>query len=252
MKIRVLSDLHFESNGILQFDEVDCDVVVLAGDIFNRHKILNTHTIHALESFKQPIIAVAGNHEFYHGWFPNDYMSIKRVVNQAGGYFLELDSMQLGDTLFLGCTLWTDYQLYGDDVSEKICNGLMVDHKLIYCDGVGKEPIPATPTNFKSMHEYSVNWLERELIQAKNKVVIITHHAPSEHSIHRDVKGHQINPAFASNLDWLIEKYQPVLWIHGHTHYSCNYYIKKTQVVCNPYGNKSKNPFFDPNLVVDV
>ena len=45
------------------------------------------------------------------------------------------------------------------------------------------------------------------------------------------------NPAaFASSLEGLIEEYQPILWIHGHTHDPFDYELFATRVVCNPRG----------------
>lgn len=34
----------------------------------------------------------------------------------------------------------------------------------------------------------------------------------------------------------LIEKYQPTLWIHGHTHEKADYMIGNTRIVSNPRG----------------
>ena len=45
------------------------------------------------------------------------------------------------------------------------------------------------------------------------------------------------------------------LWIHGHTHASCDYIIPETgcRVVCNPHGYQRENgEYFDPALVVEV
>ena len=46
----------------------------------------------------------------------------------------------------------------------------------------------------------------------------ITHHAPTPRSIAARFHGSALNPAFASNLERLIARYQPALWIRGHMH----------------------------------
>lgn len=66
--------------------------------------------------------------------------------------------------------------------------------------------------------------------------VVVTHHAPSIHSIVDRYKSNPVSAAFASNLDELILEYQPRIWIHGHTHESFDYRIGKARVVCNPRG----------------
>jgi Icc-related predicted phosphoesterase len=63
-----------------------------------------------------------------------------------------------------------------------------------------------------------------------------------------------LNPAFASGLEDVIEKYQPDLWIHGHTHVPCDYELCGTRVVCNPrgYPNEISSDGFAPDLVVEI
>ena len=59
MKLHVLSDLHLSQAG---FDppDTDADVVVLAGDIARPRE-----AIAWARRFRQPVLYVAGNHEFY-------------------------------------------------------------------------------------------------------------------------------------------------------------------------------------------
>jgi hypothetical protein len=44
------------------------------------------------------------------------------------------------------------------------------------------------------------------------------------------------------------------VWIHGHTHDSCDYVEEGTRVVCNPrgYGPFELNAAFDPILTIEV
>jgi hypothetical protein len=62
-----------------------------------------------------------------------------------------------------------------------------------------------------------------------------------------------MSPAFSSDLEALMMRYQPDLWIHGHTHDSFDYQIGRTRVICNPAGySYEPNPEFKWDLVVDL
>jgi Icc-related predicted phosphoesterase len=62
--------------------------------------------------------------------------------------------------------------------------------------------------------------------------------------------------AFASNLEDLILRHQPELWVHGHIHHVRDYPIGDTRVVCNPRGylaaGWSERTGFVEDLVIDV
>ena len=60
------------------------------------------------------------------------------------------------------------------------------------------------------------------------------------------------NGAYASNLEGVVEDGRPALWVHGHTHDSCDYTLGDTGVVCNPRGYDDENTAFDRQLVVEV
>ena len=62
-----------------------------------------------------------------------------------------------------------------------------------------------------------------------------------------------MNPAFASNLEPLIARYQPAPWIHGHMHNSVDLTLGATRVLANPGGyDAAENPEYDPELCVEV
>lgn len=52
-----------------------------------------------------------------------------------------------------------------------------------------------------------------------------------------------MNPAFACDLSDLIVRYQPEVWIHGHTYESFDYYVGGTRVV--------RNRNFDLGMVIE-
>ena len=84
------------------------------------------------------------------------------------------------------------------------------------------------------------------------KTVVVTHHAPSSQSVHPRYARDLLTPAFASNLEKLMDGDRAALWIHGHMHESFDYEIYDTRVVCNPrgYAPRALAPDFRPDLVV--
>lgn len=73
--------------------------------------------------------------------------------------------------------------------------------------------------------------------------------------LHNEFSPLDLRPAGdASNLDDLVEASGAVLWVHGHTHASCDYRIGRTRVVCNPrgYHPDGLNSDFDPDFIVEV
>ena len=100
------------------------------------------------------------------------------------------------------------------------------------------------------------HFVEEELVRAENageRAVVITHHAPSRRSIRRWFQDDPLNPAFASDLDRLIERYQPALWVHGHMHDPADERLGKTRLVANPVGYAhERKRGFDPTLCINL
>jgi hypothetical protein len=112
-----------------------------------------------------------------------------------------------------------------------------------------------TPFDCLRLHNESRAFLEAELAEPFDGVsIVMTHHAPSGRSLPGFRHGDPISAAYASDLETLIEKTRPQLWVHGHIHTSSDYRIGATRVVCNPRGYfpHQLNPDFDPALVVEV
>jgi Icc-related predicted phosphoesterase len=86
------------------------------------------------------------------------------------------------------------------------------------------------------------------------KTVVVTHHAPSSKSVPPRYAHDLLTPAFASNLDVLMDGDRTALWIHGHMHDPFDYEICGTRVVCNPrgYAPNALTPDFRPDWVVEI
>lgn len=251
MKIRILSDLH------LEFDDwappaAQADVVVLAGDIHTATKGLAW----AREEFPHtPVVYVPGNHEYYGNQRQDLSAALRSTAERLDIALLDGEEKVISGVRFLGATLWTDFRLYGSEprqIERAMADAKygMTDFRVIRCRQSGI----FRPEQSRDLHLAQTRWLAGELAKPfTGPTVIVTHHLPHPQSIHPRYAGNSLNPAFASDLSHLLKP--PVnLWIHGHTHESCDYSVNGTRVVCNPRGYlpMEPNPAFDAALVVSL
>ena len=94
--------------------------------------------------------------------------------------------------------------------------------------------------------------------------VVVTHHYPHRNSTATKYLSDAMTAAFGSHLPHEL-LLQAGLWIHGHTHGSCDYRLdseplgdnRYLRVVCNPRGYQNgmtteemENPKFNPDLLM--
>jgi predicted phosphodiesterase len=260
-RIAVMSDLHREHfNGTpTPAWQSTADVVVLAGDIDSD----NLGVLWAAENFKQPVVYVAGNHEHYGRNLRAVLVRCREAAADTNVCFLENNLVVLDGVRFIGCTLWTDFELWGKDQIERVqryCANYLTDFRVI---GYGRPDRWSTkhkikPGEMRSIHLTSRRWLDETLaVPHDGPTVVVTHHLPSLKCVHpkylKDDQDRLFSAAFASNLDDIIERHQPALWIHGHTHDCVDVSIGKTRIVANPAGYPgSPNRDFRPGFEVNV
>ena len=99
-------------------------------------------------------------------------------------------------------------------------------------------------------------FIEGELEEAERSgltPVVVTHHAPHRKCVRPWFAKSRLNPGFASDLDSVIARYQPPLWVHGHMHDAIEEWIGETQIRCNPYGySLAETGDFNPDLVIEI
>jgi len=129
--------------------------------------------------------------------------------------------------------------------------GIMSDYSIIQ---FGPENRQLRPSDTARLHAESVTWLRRELPRCSPaRTIVVTHHAPSVRSEARLHVSSPLSPAFASNLDSLVQQSGVPLWIHGHTHHNVDYMLGATRVLTNQRGYPDQLcEGFDPSLVVEV
>jgi len=247
MKLHILSDLHTEFADFVPPD-TDADTVILAGDIGVGVEGMQWATRHFPVRL---VIYVPGNHEFY--GHDIDLTAELEGAAPANITVLSDDVLVLDGVRFLGSTLWTDFKLHGEGeawFARERAGRSMNDFVRIRQAGHRFRPEDSVV-----LHEASRTWLVSQLKQPfDGPTVVITHHLPALKSIAPRYANDPLNPAFASRLEGVIERYQPALWIHGHTHDPCDYDLFGTRVVCNPRGYPGEygRTGFKPDLTVVV
>jgi hypothetical protein len=274
MKLLVLSDLHLEFSDFVPPDDVDFDVAVLAGDIICPGSKVAAWTRRALRR-AQAVLLVNGNHEYYDTTLQDELVRIRKTAagaRQPPLHLLDCRELIFGGVRFLGCTLWTDFELRIDTDSGpqrdaargiKAARRCMADYRAI--DVRDRPPSGGAavwrklrPEDTLRLHLAHRAWLQQALAQPfDGPTVVITHHGPHRGSLAPRFAADWVSTAFISELPAHFFEV-PVVWIHGHTHTSFDYRAGACRVLCNPRGYQSagrplpENEAFNPRLVVQV
>ena len=254
MKIQVLSDLHLEHGGAVPEHHPEADVIVLAGDLAPYTKGL----VAKLSEFwvsAPHIVYVLGNHEFYGTEIDDARAGLAEECAEVGIHLFDPGTVRIEGTRFIGATLWTDLELYGkaDEIGahHRLRRGISD-----FAGAIRHHGRAFSTRESVRRHRAARRFIEEELARAElagERVVVITHHAPSPRSIRQWFQDDPLNPAFASDLDQLIERYQPALWVHGHMHDPVDERLGKTRLVANPAGYvHERKRGFDPALCIDL
>lgn len=263
MKIRIISDIHLEffENDDFELDITEDEsntILILAGDICvaakaNRFKYFFKNVSERFHT----VLYVFGNHEFYGSSIKSTPEKIEDILEDFTNIIvLENSTFRIDDIVFVGATLWTDF-----DDNDPTCvfdsKRFMNDFKRIR-HGPSSEPWRwrFSPENAYVIHKESKEFIFNTLANGSDskKFVVITHHAPSSLSVAKQFKGEILNGAYFTELSNEILDNQPALWIHGHTHFSFDYMLDNTRVICNPYGYKNLdyNKEFNQNMIIDI
>lgn len=273
--IHLLSDVHLESGPYQLPEQLNCDIVVAAGDIGPVEQ-----SVPFLASLGKPVVYVMGNHEY---WGESlDAVVAKAKVLAAGTqvHVLERESVVLGGIRFLGATLWTDFG--ANEALAMEAHRRMRDYGQISLEGWNpsnaerraveraahalgfanrkypwKQPEKFHPAVAYVRHQQTVRWLERELSKNAGKypTVVVSHHAPSYECLrasgvhedllkpenwdrrYRDDKLVYVG-AYASDLRSLLGRHRDeiALWCHGHIHKAQDLLVEGVRVLSNPRG----------------
>jgi Icc-related predicted phosphoesterase len=246
MKALLVSDLHFEfhRDGGLSFVESlpEADVLLCPGDLSNARGIWDALLL-LLEKYPH-VIYTYGNHEFYGSDIPRVKAKVEKLVKRLPTmgdkygklHVLDNSTCEIEGRRFVGTPLWfrklPDSPQYERQLNDfyQIGNA----HERIYEE-----------------NEKAIAFLE-ETVTGDD--IVLTHHLPALESVHPKYEGSPLNRFFLCDVSYLINERQPKLWVHGHTHDSCDYTLGKTQVLCNPFGYVAheENRAFNPELIVEI
>jgi predicted phosphodiesterase len=250
MRVHVFSDVHLEF-GPFDPPKVECDAVVLAGDIDVGTRAVDWIRRQFAET---PVVYVLGNHEYYHHAWPDLLNELRMRCAGTNIHLLESAAVDLCGFTFLGCTLWTDFALMGEERKAEAraeAAGRLADyHRIRFSPENRSLRSPDTAR----WHEASRRWLEQALAGSNAEhTIVVTHHAPSGRAIPPFHAGELLNAAFASPLDEMVARSGVPLWIYGHTHCSDHFRIGETHVVSNQRGYpREPDVRFNPGMVIDL
>jgi len=234
MRVAVLSDLHLES-GDYSSELPPADYIVLPGDIVSSHP----HVVEIYDKFIRRAYATYGEDH------------VLELDGNHTGYGASIDAFSHrqyclidGDFAFIGATLWSGKK---SAMAYTVLND--------------KHIIGFTWDWMRDRHDKDLAFIERSLKEHKDKrCIVFTHHLPSLECVDKKwlengIGG--INFGFYSDLDWVLNKYAPEVWISGHTHdsYDKTHSNGKTRLVCNPRGymrldGTFENIDFDPSKIL--
>ncbi|EOD9097790.1 metallophosphoesterase [Pseudomonas aeruginosa] len=244
MKLHILSDLHCEFADFAP-PVLDCDVVVLAGDIHVKSRGARW----ASESFKTPVLYVMGNHEHYGGNLDRTYAKLLASATEHV-HILENQVWEHRGVQFLCATGWTSFGSTGDVGAAAWCaRDTMNDFRTI---SVGDQFRRLRPDDLIARNRATKAWLEEQLSRPfQGKRVVVSHHAPLMQFVTDQGANPHLRAAYGNDWDSLM-CFDIDLWIFGHTHKAIDEYVNGIRFISNPRGYPSEQTGFRPELVVNV
>jgi predicted phosphodiesterase len=243
VRLLLLSDLHLELSDLQLPPQLDVDVALLAGDIVNPgHKLRDWVAASPALCRARAVLAVSGNHEYFDTVLQHEAAALAQQAPPL--HWLDCAQVVIDGVRFLGCTLWTDFELRIDTAqgprSDRaraigVAQQAMADYRTIgWQDGGALRRL--TPHDTLRLHRQQRAWLQQQLEQAfDGPTVVLTHHGPHRGSLAPRFAADWVSAAYLSELpDSFFQV--PALWLHGHTHSSHDYVVGNCRIVCNPRG----------------
>ena len=222
------------------------------------------------------VVYIMGNHEHYHGDVAKSYNILREHLDFPNLHILEKEVWRHQDHTFICGTLWTDMNrsdpitLMHTKGAMNDFRGVVNSNRTIARRVPVYEPNPhwtedgqnggqylrddagALITAGHKRKEEPANWSPEDtvedhrqmldyinvIIQDPGNYIVVGHHAPSSQSVADWYRADTVmNGAFRSDLEeFIMDRPQIRLWVHGHMHNASDYMIDETRVVCNPRG----------------
>lgn len=277
MKINLISDCH------INFEDLTLpggDVLIMAGDIMEaghlRQADHDKRNVFIADRYRRflneemakygKVIYVLGNHEHYRNSYDDTPARLLRELPD-NVHLLEAESLQIEDVHFFGGTFWTDMNK-GDPITASVLKQSMADFNGAIKHGHSIKVDTAwgdsywtnkfTPSFAAGVFSDTVGLLKDFLDEhANDKVVVVSHHAPSPISINiKYIDDFHMNGGYHSNLtEFILDHPQIKTWVHGHMHDPVDYMIGTTRILSNPrgyFGYEEQADVFDPSFSFEV
>jgi len=219
MRIALLSDLHVEFDDYVPKINLDADLCVLAGDIH-----CHTHSadvaIDINRRYGIPVVLVAGNHEHYGAELTSSIDQLRLSCGRNKNvHFLENDTAIINGTRFLGCTLWTNFSVFGTHLARKFMR--RTSHFIQDFSTIRYRGERFDPKHSVELFNQSYRWLDETMSKPfDGRTVVITHFSPHKICIHPKYLEHgmdELTPYFTTDCSPLMKKHVPDFWFYGHT-----------------------------------
>jgi len=252
--LQILSDIHLEFYNdkirLSNFINIKGDYLAILGDIGHPFsKQYSNLLLDASNSFKKVFI-IAGNHEYYSTKTMKDIKTqIQQLCdNYDNVYFLDNSAYILNGYVILGTTLWTHIPIEEHMMAKYGINDFLKIHT--------SEFEKLTPSDVNNFYSENVKWIKTQVEKFKDKkIILLSHHLPSELLVHKKYAGFPLGKCFYSDLDHLIKK-PIVYWLCGHSHASMDMLINDCRCIINSVGypqrENTENAFFDKNLIINL
>ena len=226
MKFLIWSDLHQEFYD-RPFDlppelESPVDAILIQGDTHTKGRHLEIPRYASLQ-YEAPAIAIWGNHELYNS-SPQKVKAMETEFLERHDGDVEVLNpgvRELDGARIIGCTLWTDLQLYPElFLMAKDCLPILLND----CSSIRVGGSPLTMERLLAWHHRDREFLHEELRKPyKGKTIVMTHHLPVRELIAPEhLRGSDqdrvVSMGFASDLWKEFREYDISLWLCGHSH----------------------------------
>ncbi len=256
MRLQLLSDLHLETERYQPEPAPGAELLVLAGDIDSRWTGLEL-----FRDWPQPVVFVAGNHEFDRRDLAEALPALRRRCNELGITLLERESLVVVDAAgrrvrLLGTTRWSDFDLFGVVGRAKAMRAAGYFMNLMQARQAG------APFDVRAVRAEALAcraWLATELgreADGWDRTVVVTHFAPSVRSADPRYGARSGTASFCNADDELVVRAD--LWLHGHLHCVHDYIVAGGpgvgRVVSNARGHAQRGEpaAHRPQLVLEV
>jgi predicted phosphodiesterase len=280
MKVALCSDLHLEFADLEIKNTDNAQVLVLAGDILlaqelhdfaegevnpgwgdfvparaEKAQMFRNFLRRCSEEFPH-VLYVAGNHEFYNGKWEQTLTTLRSECGKFPNvHFMENDTFVLDDVTFVGGTLWTDMNR-GDPLTKQIVRESMNDYRIIRVES--RDYGRLRPDDTINRHIKTLEHIRSTVdSDVTKKYFVIGHMAPSKLSTKpRYEKDVHLNGGYSSDLsEFMLDRPQIAVWVHGHTHHDFDYEIGSTRIVAHPRGyvgyergSQAEDPYY-PQII---